>query len=174
MGFLLRVDRTPVFPDHLVEDTPFPIWVRTTISSAIKHGEIIDEDVHMSMPPTLEATTYRAMYAFGNHLYVSSGEEHSITRDSSIVATFEEECVLAPNYQQPILVKLEYVGWIKEILELNYGVFNTIVFFCDWVKANYTRSNAIITRDEYNFRLDNFNSLIPIFDQSFVFSIHVK
>jgi hypothetical protein len=28
----------------------------------------------MSMLPTLEATTYRAMYAFGNHLCVSSGE----------------------------------------------------------------------------------------------------
>jgi hypothetical protein len=70
----------------------------------------------MSMPPTLEATTYCAMYAFGSHLCVSSGEEHLITRDSSIVATFEQECVLVPNYQRPILVKLEYVGWIEEIL----------------------------------------------------------
>jgi hypothetical protein len=55
--------RTPVFPDHLVQITPFPIWVGTTISSAIKHSEIIDKDVvHMSMPPTLEAITYHAMY----------------------------------------------------------------------------------------------------------------
>jgi hypothetical protein len=67
----------------------------------LKHGEIIDKDVvHMSMLPTLEATTYHVMYAFGNHLCVSSGKEHLITRDNSIVvATFEQECVLEPNYQ---------------------------------------------------------------------------
>jgi len=38
----------------------------------------------MFMPPTLEATTNCAMYAFGNHLRVSSGEEHMTTRDSGI------------------------------------------------------------------------------------------
>ncbi len=36
------------------------------------------------MPPILEATTNCAMYAFGNHLRVSSGEEHLTTRDSGI------------------------------------------------------------------------------------------
>jgi hypothetical protein len=48
----------------------------------------------MSMSPTLEATTYHAMYVFGNHLRVSSGEKHFTTRDNGIVATFEQECVL--------------------------------------------------------------------------------
>ncbi len=36
------------------------------------------------MLPTLEAITCRAMYAFGNHLHVSSGEEHLTTRDSGV------------------------------------------------------------------------------------------
>jgi hypothetical protein len=48
------------------------------------------------------------------------------------------------------------------------------VFFSNWVKANYIGSSAIIKRDEYGFTLVNFNSLIPIFDQSFVFPIHVE
>ncbi len=42
----------------------------------------------MSMLPTLETTTYRAMYAFGNHLHVSSGEEHLTTRDSGVFAHY--------------------------------------------------------------------------------------
>jgi hypothetical protein len=46
--------------------------------------------------------------------------------------------------------------------------------FCNWVKANYIRNSAIIKRDEYDFTLVTFNSLIPIFDQSFTFPIHVK
>jgi len=82
----------------------------------------------MSMPPTLEATTYHAMYVFGNHLHVSSGEKHFTTRNNGIVIMFKQECVSGPN-DQPILVKLEYVGWIEEILELNYGVLNTTLFF---------------------------------------------
>ncbi len=130
------------------------------------------------MPPTLEstleATTYRAMYVFGNHLCVSSDEEHFMPRDSSIVVMFEQEYVLGPNYQWSILVKLEYVGWIEEILELHYGVFNIIMFFCNWVKAYYKRSSATIKRHKYNFTLDNFNSLILIFDRPFAFPIHVE
>jgi len=58
----------------------------------------------------LEATTYRAMYAFGNHLHVSRGEEHLTTRDNGIVIMFEQECVSRPNDQRPILAKLEYVN----------------------------------------------------------------
>ncbi len=50
------------------------------------------------------------MYAFGNHLRVSSSEKHLTTWDSGIVATFEQESILGPNDQQPILTNLEYVG----------------------------------------------------------------
>jgi hypothetical protein len=128
----------------------------------------------MSMPPTLEATTYRAMYAFGNHLSVSSGEKHLTTRDNGIASMFEQECVSGPNDQRPILVKLEYENWIEKILELNYGVFNTIIFFYNWAKANYIGSSAIVKRDKHGFTLVNYNSLIPISYQSFAFPIHVK
>jgi len=64
----------------------------------------------MFVPPTLEATTYHAMYVFGNYLCVSSGEEHLATRDSDIAIMFEPKCVLGLNDQRPILAKLEYVN----------------------------------------------------------------
>jgi hypothetical protein len=66
--------------------------------------------MHISMPPTLEATTYRAMYAFGNHLRVANDEEHLATRDNDIATMFEPKCVLGLNDQRPILAKLEYVN----------------------------------------------------------------
>jgi hypothetical protein len=31
------------------------------------------------------------------------------------------------------VVKLKYVKWVEEILELNYGILNIIVFLCNWV-----------------------------------------
>jgi hypothetical protein len=50
---------------------------------------VVDKKVmHMSMPLTLEATTYQIMYAFANHLQVSNGEDHLTTSDCGIVVTF--------------------------------------------------------------------------------------
>ncbi len=74
----------------------------------------------MSMKPTLEARSYRGMYDFGNHFKVASVKKHLTTNDNGVAAVFEQEYILGPNNENPILAKLEYVGWVEEILELNY------------------------------------------------------
>jgi hypothetical protein len=83
-------------------------------------------------------------------------KEHLTTNDNGIVTTFEQECVLRLNYQQPIVAKLKYVVWIEEILVFNYGVLNNVVVFFNWVKK------IIIL--EYGFTFGNFKSLIHIFN----------
>jgi hypothetical protein len=67
-----------------MEVPPFSKWVRSSIVITIKNGDVIKKDVvHMLMPPTLEAKSYRAMWAFGNYnICVSSVEEHLTTCDS--------------------------------------------------------------------------------------------
>jgi hypothetical protein len=56
---------------------------------------VIERDVvHMLMPPTFEAKSYCAMWAFGNHIHVSSVKKHLTTFDNGVVATFEQECVM--------------------------------------------------------------------------------
>jgi hypothetical protein len=72
------------------------------------------------------------------------------------------------------MASFEYVGWIEEILELDYGRFQTIVLLCNWLVANYEGSSAIVKRDEYGFTLINFECLIPLFAQSFAFPMHVE
>jgi hypothetical protein len=84
------------------------------------------------------------MFVFGNHICASSVEDHLTTFDSGVATTFEWECRLGPNDRRPIIAKLEYVGWVEEILELNYGVLKIVVLLCNWVKANYNGSNATI------------------------------
>jgi hypothetical protein len=49
-----------------------------------------------------------------------------------------------------------------------------MVLLCNWVKANYNGSRTTIKRDEYDFTLLDFTSLIPISNQSFAFLIHVE
>ncbi len=68
---------------------------------------------------------------------------------------------------------MEYVGWVENILELNYKVLNTIVLLCNWVKVNYVASSTIVKQNEYGFTLVNFASIIPISNQSFGFPLHV-
>lgn len=90
------------------------------------------------------------MLAFGNHNRVSNVKEHLTTQNNCIVAAiFEQECVSRPNDRRPMVAKLEYVGWVEEILELNYGILNFVVLLCNWVKANYVGSSAMVKRDEY-------------------------
>ncbi len=65
--------RVVTFPTFLKEVPPFPMWIRTYIATTIKKGDIIDKDImHMSMPPMLEAKSCQTMWAFGNHIRVSS------------------------------------------------------------------------------------------------------
>jgi hypothetical protein len=41
------------------------------------------------------------------------------------------------------------------------------------MKKIYVGNSATMKQDEYNFIFINFDFLIPIFDQSFVFPLHV-
>jgi len=70
--------------------------------------------------------------------------------------------------------KLEYVGWVEEILKLNYGILKIVVLFCNWVKENYNEMNTTTKRDEHMFTLISFSSVILIMNQSFVFPLHIK
>jgi hypothetical protein len=69
---------------------------------------------------------------------------------------------------------LEYVGWIEEILELDFGGFQTVILFYNWVVANYEGSNAMVKHYEYGFILVNFEHLIPLLAQSFAFPMHIQ
>jgi len=60
-----------------------------------------------------------------------------VTMDSIVVLTFTTMCKSSGPDSSPIKAVLEYVGWVEEILELDYGTTCIIVLFCNWVKANY-------------------------------------
>ncbi len=118
-----------------MEVPPFPTWVRYSIVVVIRNGYVIKRDVvHMSMPPTLETKSYQIMWAFGNHIRVSSVGKHLTTCDNGVATNCEEECVSRPNDKNLVLAKLEYMGWVEKISKQNYGII--VVLFCNWVKVN--------------------------------------
>jgi hypothetical protein len=73
-----------------------------------------------------------------------------------------------------MVASIEYVGWIEKILELDHRRFQTIVFLCNWVVANYEGFATIMRCDEYGFTIVNFQCLIPLLIESFSFPMHIE
>jgi hypothetical protein len=87
------------------------------------------------------------------HLRVRSAEEDKITCDSAVAATFLQPMRGTKNEDQPTLIPMEYIGWVDEIIALNYGGHYVIVLLCSWAKARTAGGNATVKRDEYGFTL---------------------
>jgi hypothetical protein len=114
------------------------------------------------------------MYAFENHLRVAITKYHLATSNSRLVATFEQKRVSHSNDQNPMVPSIKYVGWIEEILELDYGRFHIVVILCNWVVANYGGTMTTMKREKYGFKLMNFDRLIPLLAKSFAFPMHIQ
>jgi hypothetical protein len=51
---------------------------------------------------------------------------------------------------------MEYVGWLEEILELNYRTYCVLLY--SWVSAKVDDVNSKVHRDRYGFALANMES----------------
>ena len=91
---------------------------------AMESGKEVAPDViDISIGPTKMTTSYRLMWAYGNHFRVKSAETNLTTIDCGVAASFEQECRSGPQDQNTIMAQVEYVGWVEEILDLDYGRF---------------------------------------------------
>jgi len=108
------------YPEELRPLPTYEKWILSTISDAINDGEEIDEEIiQLSIPPTLKATSYRSMFAYGNRIRVKSAERHLLTMDLGVAAVFGTTCRSSVNDKNPVNVDVAYVGYVEEILELN-------------------------------------------------------
>ena len=162
------------YPLELAEMPSFPEWLRMEIAARKDEGEEISDDVEdTSSLPSLQATRYKSMYAYGYHYRVKSAEE-TITKtcDSGVAAFFRRPCRSGRRSNNVEDANLEYIGQILEIVELNYGRHCTVIFVCDWVKANYRGRNATVKKDEWGFTIANFNTMVSYGYESFAFPVH--
>ncbi len=78
------------------------------------------------------------------------------TRDSRVVATFEQECQSHSTNRNLVMASFEYVGWIEKLLKVDFRRFQIVLFLCNWVVANYGGSNAIVKWDQYGYTFSEF------------------
>jgi hypothetical protein len=120
-------------------------------------------------------TSYKSMKAYGMHLRCRGAEVHMSTADSGVVALFEQFHKLNMDDPNPKVRREEYLGWIQEILELNYREYYVVLLACNWVKARYIGLYPTIVQDKYSFTLVNFSgtTVQGLGPKCFAFLIHV-
>ena len=126
------------------------------------------------MPPSRNAKSYKSMYAYGNHIRVRNIESNMNTCDSGVAAIFLQACRVSNDDQNVRTTNLEYIGWMEEIIGVDYGEFEFIVLYCTWMRANLRGAGATMKRDDYGFTLIKFNRVIPYSANSFAFPLHVQ
>jgi hypothetical protein len=173
-----RGRRAPSFPLHLAELLSFALWLQNEIERRLRAGKIVDHMVvDLSRASRWESTAYRAMKAYGMHLRCISAKIGKETADSGIAATFRHPSRQTnDNCDLEELQNVEYVGWIEEIVELDYRRYYVVLLMCDWVKARLSRPNPTIKRDDYGFTTANNSesSLMGHCPESYAFPIHVQ
>jgi hypothetical protein len=118
--------------------------------------------------PKVRATGYCHMYAHGMHFHIRDVEEEKITCDSVIAASVWRR-TRRDFKESREMETVQYVGWIQEILELDYRSHCCIVLLCSWVSATLQASNPKVVRDKYGFVLANLQSPMRPGPNSFAF-----
>jgi hypothetical protein len=159
------------YPIDLNRLPEFVEWLKEEVGKANDSDDKPTLDVYKS-PYLLErmATGYRAMYAHGMHLRIRGVEEDKVTCDSG-VATVVWERRRSQNVEcGDKLLTAKYVGWVEEIIELNYRSHCCIVILCSWISGSQDIRNAKVERDRYIFLVGNFSRPMPVGPKSFAFS----
>ena len=114
------------------------------------------------------------MYAYRNHIRGRNVESNMNTCDSGVATTFLQACRASNNDQNVRTTNLEYIGWVEEIIGVDYGEFELIVLYCTWVRANLRGTGATMKRDDYSFTLIKFDRVISYSADSFAFPLHMQ
>ena len=163
--------RAPIhYPLDLKILPEFAEWLKDEVEKANNSDEKPTRDVYESsrLPERL-ATGYRAMYAHGMHLRIRGAEEDKVTCDSGVAAAVWERRRNRNVECGDEVVTAEYVGWVEEIIELDYRSHCCIVLLCSWIPGSQDIPNRKVERDRYGFLLGNFGTPLHVGPKSFAF-----
>jgi hypothetical protein len=145
------------------------------VDDDIARGNVVSDDVRaLLLPPPRDAKWYRSMYAYGNHIRVRGAKADLSTCDSGVAAIFLQLCRSSSSDKNMRMANLEYVGWVEEIISVDYEKFEVVVLYCTWAQANRSGARVTMKSDEYGFALFKFDCLISYSTDSFAFPFHLQ
>ena len=160
------------YPLELNRLPEFAEWLKEEVGKAYnsRFDDKPTEDVYESSRlPEMMATGYRAMYAHGMHLRIREAEAKKITCDSGVAAAVWERRRSRNVDSLDEVFTAEYVGWVEEIIELNYQSHCCVVLLNSWIPGSQDNRNSKVERDRYGFVVGNFSRPLPLGPKSFVF-----
>jgi hypothetical protein len=122
------------FPPELQEVQNLASWVREAIQSHVTQGGVLEDQdaLHLSIFPSLFASRYTKMKAYGNHyrVFIETYGNTSATYDSGVASIFHQK---QQSTKGTRLGVLQYVGISKDIILLDYGPISQpiILFKCE-------------------------------------------
>jgi hypothetical protein len=103
------------------------------------------------------------------HLRIRGAEEDKVTCDNGVATAVWKRKRSRDRNTMNELDTAEYVGWVEEIIELNYRSHYCIVVLCSWISRMQDSRTPKVERDLYGFILGNFSTTMPIGPNSFAF-----
>ena len=101
----------------------FVEWIANAINDAKEEGEDIPtEESELSQSPHMWATRFGGMWAYGNHLRVEEKDKGKKNCDCVVSAKFLHE-----------IEKKFYVGFIQEIIQVDFCENSPILLKCNWI-----------------------------------------
>ena len=149
-AFIQRYRRreTIRYPTDLNRLLEFVEWLKEEVGKAYNSDDEPTMDVYESSHlPEIMAIGYRAMYTHGMHLRIRGAEAEKITCDSEVAAAIWERRRSRNVESMDEVFTAEYLGWIEEIIELNYRSHCCIVLLCSWILGSEDIQNAKVERD---------------------------
>lgn len=143
-------------------------WIERIVRESdldLKKPENMDR-LLLSKKPSQKATRYARVTAFGNHFRVEDESTNElVSYNSGVASVFQLPSHSAGESS------VNYVGVLKDILELDYGALHSqiILLRCEWVKTEDNRGNPTYTRDDSGFLVVNFRHKLPRMAEPFIF-----
>ena len=136
----------------------FDDWIVDAINDARQEGQdMTKEEIQLSQPPSIWAYSFSGMWAYGTHLRV----EERDTRNANC------DCIVSVEFHHNTEKNL-YVGFIQEIIQVDYGETSPILLKCKWIKP------SAIQHDEYGFVRANTRQILLKTNEPYVSPIQIN
>jgi len=83
--------------------------------------------------------SFLAIWAYSQHFRIEKKDINRMNFDSGVMVDFDQASRASTKHTNLIEGKMQYVGKIQEIIQLNFRSFKCVVFKCKWFERFMNR-----------------------------------
>ena len=119
-GRALR-ERTITLPSDLEPLPSFRHWINEAVHDAIRGGMVVPQNVQdLARGPSQYARTITSCWATDRHFRIARLDANRITTsDKGVGAMYWQHSISGPRDMEPVRSKMEYFGYLEEIVTNN-------------------------------------------------------